>query len=79
MGYKYTVSRCEQRIKDLDDKIERYEDLPQVMRDGPVSANHLTKLKDLRAERRTWERRLEEAERRARGANSLQGPDIEVV
>lgn len=78
-GVHYTVAECEKRIREIDEKIKYYEDLPQVMKDGPVSANQITKIKDLQGERERWEARLNEARRRAKKRNSLQGPDIEIV
>lgn len=75
-GREYTVAECKEKLDAINERIERYQDMPQVMRKGSQSANFITRLKDLEADREYWERKLSEAKARDAGNNTLQGPDI---
>jgi len=79
----YTIRECEDRIKEIDTRIEQFETRPMIGKDGPVSVNYQGRINDLQKERTKWERRLEKAKaydkNPASPESTINGPSVNLT
>lgn len=57
----YTAAECEQKIREIDERIADIRDMPASQSTGPHSYSVDGKLEELEKRRETWKRRLKRA------------------
>lgn len=76
----YTAAECEQKIREIDDRIAELRDMPSSQSVGPYSVSVSDKIAELQELREQWEKRLDRArEYEETGSTSgVNGPDAEI-